>query len=62
MKGGVLIVHQTHEGKHQYEVENVLKYKNVTGGKMFVRYKSKKTVYQTPNECNVMKTNFKFSA
>ncbi|KAF0042991.1 hypothetical protein F2P81_004328 [Scophthalmus maximus] len=43
VKGGVLIVHQTHEGKHQYEVENVLKYKNVTGGKMFVRRGDKLT-------------------
>ncbi|XP_035484045.1 uncharacterized protein LOC118302193 isoform X2 [Scophthalmus maximus] len=43
LKGGVLIVHQTHEGKHQYEVENVLKYKNVTGGKMFVRRGDKLT-------------------
>nr|XP_020465632.1 uncharacterized protein LOC109965717 [Monopterus albus] len=32
--GSVLIRHQNHEGKHQYEVENVLEYKTT---KMFVR-------------------------
>ncbi|XP_026194612.1 uncharacterized protein LOC113147655 [Anabas testudineus] len=37
VKGGVLIVHQIHEGKHQYEVNNVVKYKNTNGEKMFVR-------------------------
>ncbi|XP_039991962.1 interleukin-1 family member A [Xiphias gladius] len=37
VKGGILIVHQLHEGKHQYEVENVVKYKKVAGEKMFVR-------------------------
>ncbi|XP_071345503.1 uncharacterized protein [Trachinotus anak] len=37
VKGSVLIVHQILEGKHQYEVGNVVKYKNVTGEKMFVR-------------------------
>lgn len=36
VKGGVLIIHQTHNGKHQYEVDNVVKYNN-TGEKMFVR-------------------------
>nr|BAM66992.1 interleukin 1 beta like 2 [Paralichthys olivaceus] len=35
VNGGVLIVHQVHEGKHQYEVENV--YKKQIGKKMFVR-------------------------
>ncbi|XP_020493629.2 uncharacterized protein il1fma [Labrus bergylta] len=35
VKGGVLIVHQILEGKHQYEVENVLKSRK--GEKMFVR-------------------------
>ncbi|XP_010790446.1 uncharacterized protein [Notothenia coriiceps] len=37
VKGGVLIVHQIHEGKHQYEVENVMKYKKGSGEKAFVR-------------------------
>ncbi|XP_033485040.1 interleukin-1 family member A [Epinephelus lanceolatus] len=37
VKGGVLIVHQIHDGKHQYEVENVVKYKKEIGEKMFVR-------------------------
>ncbi|KAF1392661.1 hypothetical protein PFLUV_G00030380 [Perca fluviatilis] len=37
VKGGVLIVHQLHEGKHQYEVKNVMKYKRAGGGKAFVR-------------------------
>ncbi|XP_045889618.1 uncharacterized protein LOC123959545 [Micropterus dolomieu] len=37
VKGGVLIVHQIHEGKHQYHVENVVKYKKGSGEKMFVR-------------------------
>ncbi|XP_054474794.1 interleukin-1 family member A [Anoplopoma fimbria] len=35
VKGGVLIVHNIHEGKHQYEVENV-KYKRASK-KVFVR-------------------------
>uniref|UniRef100_A0A3B4YQG8 Interleukin-1 n=1 Tax=Seriola lalandi dorsalis TaxID=1841481 RepID=A0A3B4YQG8_SERLL len=35
--GGVVIVHQIQDGKHQYEVGNVVKYKNATGEKMFVR-------------------------
>ncbi|XP_026175951.1 uncharacterized protein LOC113138041 isoform X2 [Mastacembelus armatus] len=34
--GGVLIVHQVHDGKHHYEVENVVKDKT-NSGKMFVR-------------------------
>uniref|UniRef100_A0A4W6CJV9 Interleukin-1 beta n=1 Tax=Lates calcarifer TaxID=8187 RepID=A0A4W6CJV9_LATCA len=37
VKGGVFIVHHVHEGKHQYAVENVVKYKNTTGEKMFAR-------------------------
>ncbi|XP_073320859.1 uncharacterized protein [Pagrus major] len=37
VKGGVLINHQIHEGKHQYEVENVVKYKKASGGKPFAR-------------------------
>ncbi|XP_042343960.1 interleukin-1 family member A [Plectropomus leopardus] len=37
VKGGVLISHQIHEGRHQYEVQNVLKYNKVSGEKMFVR-------------------------
>uniref|UniRef100_UPI0037E9397C uncharacterized protein n=1 Tax=Semicossyphus pulcher TaxID=241346 RepID=UPI0037E9397C len=35
VKGGVLVVHQIQEGKHQYEVENVMKHRK--GEKMFVR-------------------------
>ncbi|CAB1454712.1 unnamed protein product [Pleuronectes platessa] len=35
VNGGVLIVHQLNEGKHQYNVENV--YKKQIGKKMFVR-------------------------
>ncbi|KAK5874192.1 hypothetical protein PBY51_019163 [Eleginops maclovinus] len=38
VKGGVLIVHEIREGKHQYEVENVMKYKKKRSGeKEFVR-------------------------
>eukprot|EP00064_Thunnus_orientalis_P003000 superscaffoldBa00000235_g3008 len=37
VKGSVLIVHQMEEGRHQYEVENVVKYKKASGGKPFVR-------------------------
>lgn len=37
VKGGVLIVHQINDGKHQYVVDNVVKYKNTIGEKMFVR-------------------------
>ncbi|XP_078101746.1 uncharacterized protein LOC144514661 [Sander vitreus] len=37
VKGGVLITHQLHEGKHQYDVKNVMKYKQAGGGKAFVR-------------------------
>lgn len=35
VKGGVLIVHHVHDGKHQYKVDNV-KYKRVCD-KAFVR-------------------------
>ncbi|XP_071389695.1 uncharacterized protein [Centroberyx affinis] len=37
VKGGVSIIHQIHEGKHQYDVENVLTFKKANGGKAFVR-------------------------
>ncbi|XP_070818856.1 uncharacterized protein [Chaetodon trifascialis] len=37
VKGGVLIVHQIYEGKHQYEVKNVVKYKKASGEKVFAR-------------------------
>ncbi|XP_054900791.1 uncharacterized protein LOC129369429 isoform X2 [Poeciliopsis prolifica] len=37
VKGSVLIRHQLHEGKHHYEVGEVVKYKNQTGRKMFIR-------------------------
>ncbi|KAM3625168.1 uncharacterized protein V6R79_007919 [Siganus canaliculatus] len=38
VKGGVLISHQIdHEGKHQYEVKNVVKYKKGSGEKAFAR-------------------------
>uniref|UniRef100_A0A8C5DC25 Uncharacterized protein n=1 Tax=Gouania willdenowi TaxID=441366 RepID=A0A8C5DC25_GOUWI len=35
---GVLIVHQVEEGKHEYEVKNVVKLKNSSWKKVFVRY------------------------
>uniref|UniRef100_A0A8C9X2H3 Interleukin-1 beta n=2 Tax=Sander lucioperca TaxID=283035 RepID=A0A8C9X2H3_SANLU len=35
VKGGVLIAHHLHEGKHQYDVKNVMK--RASGGKAFVR-------------------------
>lgn len=37
MDGGVLIGHQLHEGKHQYEVKGVVKHKRQPGEKMFIR-------------------------
>ncbi|XP_077568583.1 uncharacterized protein LOC144193857 [Stigmatopora nigra] len=37
VSGSVLIVHQLHEGKHQYEVENVVKHKKPNGGKGMIR-------------------------
>ncbi|XP_029354068.1 uncharacterized protein LOC115040989 [Echeneis naucrates] len=37
VKGGVFIIHHIHEGKHQYDVGDVVKHKNPTGEKMFVR-------------------------
>ncbi|XP_014895316.1 uncharacterized protein LOC106952009 isoform X2 [Poecilia latipinna] len=37
VKGSVLIRHELHEGKHFYEVEEVVKYKNKTGKRMFIR-------------------------
>lgn len=36
--GRVLITHQIHDGKHQYEVENIMKYTKAGGGKKFIRY------------------------
>lgn len=38
VNGGMLIVHKVHEGKHQYEVENVVKHKKASGEKSFARY------------------------
>lgn len=35
--GGVLIVHQLHDGKHQYEVKSVLKHQKKKGEKFFLR-------------------------
>lgn len=40
VQGSMLIVHKLHEGKHQYEVENVVKYKKTSGEKAFARYSS----------------------
>lgn len=37
VKGGVSIVHQLHEGKHHYEVEDVVKFKKANGGGAFAR-------------------------
>ncbi|XP_039867689.1 interleukin-1 family member A [Simochromis diagramma] len=37
VKGAVLIAHKIHEGKHQYVVENVVKYKMENEGKLYVR-------------------------
>ncbi|XP_077479150.1 interleukin-1 family member A isoform X2 [Stigmatopora argus] len=37
VSGSVLIVHQLHDGKHQYEVENVVKRKKPNGGKGMIR-------------------------
>lgn len=36
----MLIVHKLHEGKHQYEVENVVKYNKTSREKSFARYSS----------------------
>lgn len=38
VNGGMLIAHKVHEGKHQYEVENVVKHKKTSGEKTFARY------------------------
>jgi len=38
VNGAVLIVHQIHEGKHLYNVENVVKYKKGSEKKKFFRY------------------------
>ncbi|XP_019742564.1 uncharacterized protein LOC109526012 isoform X2 [Hippocampus comes] len=37
VNGSVLIVHQLHEGKHRYEVKNVVKHRNSSGGKHIIR-------------------------
>ncbi|XP_041792685.1 uncharacterized protein LOC121606433 [Chelmon rostratus] len=37
VKGGMLIVHRVQEGKHQYEVKNVMKYKKASSVKAFAR-------------------------
>lgn len=47
VNGGVLIVHQSCDGKHHYEVENVVKYKKESGKKMFVRYTSDPSFHWT---------------
>lgn len=33
----MLIAHKIHEGKHQYDVENVIKYKKAGGKNAFAR-------------------------
>nr|XP_057945762.1 interleukin-1 family member A [Doryrhamphus excisus] len=37
INGSVLIVHQLHQGKHQYEVENVVQYQKSSGPKQMMR-------------------------
>ncbi|XP_062274386.1 uncharacterized protein LOC133979773 [Scomber scombrus] len=37
VNGSVLIIHQIQDGKHRYEVDNVVKDKKASGGKPFVR-------------------------
>ncbi|XP_056134357.1 uncharacterized protein LOC130111257 [Lampris incognitus] len=37
LKGGVMITHQNHDGKHQYEVQDVIKFKTADRGKAFAR-------------------------
>lgn len=36
--GGILIVHSLQEGKHEYTVENVVKYQKLRGARTFARY------------------------
>lgn len=36
--GGILIVHSLQEGKHEYTVENVVKYQKLRGPRTFARY------------------------
>lgn len=50
LKGGVIIAHQLHEGKHQYEVKQVIKFKK-SGNKMFVRWGSTSVQLQIPDFC-----------
>lgn len=35
---GILIAHNVQEGKHEYKVENVLKYQKMSGETNFARY------------------------
>lgn len=36
--GGILIAHNLEEGKHEYRVENVVKYQKKSGERTFARY------------------------
>lgn len=36
--GGILIAHNLQEGKHEYKVENVVKYEKMSGERTFARY------------------------
>lgn len=36
--GGILIGHNLQEGKHEYKVENVVKYQKKSGERTFARY------------------------
>lgn len=36
--GGILITHKLEEGKHEYKVENVVKYQKTSREKTFARY------------------------
>ncbi|TNM90894.1 hypothetical protein fugu_003183 [Takifugu bimaculatus] len=53
VKGGLFISHKLHEGNHQYEVENVMKYKNGSGEKTFARRGDKLTQINSMSLCDV---------
>lgn len=41
--GGILITHKLEEGKHEYKVENVVKYQKTSREKTFARYSTDAT-------------------
>ena len=47
VQGAIVFDHKIQEGKHQYEVDQVVKYRRMNGKNSFARYKSTPKLKQT---------------